>query len=76
MTEMKRSRNYVTKLKQDLKWDYFKNAIRNNQRNSKRLWKPIDEAFGNSSSKTTVITELDEMESENIANKKMTISQP
>ena len=56
--EMKRSRNYVTKLKNDLKKDYFHKAIRDSKGDSKRLWRTINEAFGKSTSKSTVITEL------------------
>ncbi len=56
--EMKRSRNYVTKLKNDLKRDYFKHALRVNKGNSKKLWQTVNEAFGKTNNKSTNITEI------------------
>ena len=68
--EMKRSRNYATKLKNDLKRDYFHKAIRESQGDSKKLWKTINEAFGKTNTKSTHITELaGETDPQNMANK-------
>ena len=43
---MKRSRKYATKLKNDLKRDFFRKSLKENQGNSKGLWNTINQAFG------------------------------
>ena len=49
--KMKRSRNHVTWLKQQLKQNYYRDALRKSRGNSKKLWSTINEAFGKKSKK-------------------------
>ncbi len=58
LARKKRSRNYATKLKQTLKKEYFKKSIAECRGNSKKLWGKINEAFGKTATKSTVINEL------------------
>ena len=48
---MKCSTNYVTKLTQDLKRDYFRKCLDENKGNSKRLLTTINETFGKTGNK-------------------------
>ncbi len=48
---MKRSRNYCTKLRNDLKKGYFRKCLQENSGNSKSLCGTINEAFSKSKSK-------------------------
>ena len=55
---MKQSRNYCTKLKNDLKKAYFSKGLREHEGDSKGLWNTINEAFGKSKSKKAPICNM------------------
>ena len=56
--KMKHTRNYVSKLKQDLKCDYFRKCLAENQGNSKKMWSTLNEAFGKNTNKANPIIEI------------------
>ena len=58
LARMKWSRNFATKLKNDLKKGYFNKALQDNKGNSKKIWDTINEAFGKTQCKSEPITNI------------------